>query len=80
LPARRKREDFFNTTLKECIDVGFSIFNEHLTIHHLLAHTFGLPDYFDEEVMADFEELWIEKPMYHSVTFKISCRCFRMKR
>jgi CubicO group peptidase (beta-lactamase class C family) len=30
----------------------------------LLTHTSGVPDYFDEEVMDDFEELWIENPMY----------------
>lgn len=55
----------FNTRLHEYIDAEFEHFNEHITIHHLLTHTSGIPDYFDEEVMDDFEELWIEKPMYH---------------
>jgi D-alanyl-D-alanine carboxypeptidase len=35
-----------------------------VTIHQLLTHTSGIPDYFDEEAMAEFEELWIKHPMY----------------
>lgn len=34
------------------------------TIHQLLTHTSGIPDYFDEAVMDDYEELWQEFPMY----------------
>lgn len=54
-----------DTRLSECLDVEFPHFNENITIHHLLTHTSGVPDYFDEEVMDDFEELWIDRPMYH---------------
>ena len=35
-----------------------------VTVHQLLTHTSGIPDYFDEDVMGDFEELWIKNPMY----------------
>jgi len=38
--------------------------NFDVTIHQLLTHTSGIPDYFDEETMEDFEELWIQHPMY----------------
>ncbi|SES40319.1 serine hydrolase [Psychrobacillus sp. OK032] len=55
----------FDTKLKECLDSSFPNFDESITIHHLLTHTSGIPDYFDEEIMDDFEELWIESPMYH---------------
>lgn len=55
----------FDTKLKECLDTSFPNFDENITIHHLLTHTSGIPDYFDEEIMDDFEELWIENPMYH---------------
>ncbi|TMY74019.1 class A beta-lactamase-related serine hydrolase, partial [Klebsiella pneumoniae] len=41
-----------------------TVSQEQCTIHHLLTHTAGIPDYFDEEVMHDFEELWRETPMY----------------
>lgn len=52
------------TKLTNCLSVNFPNFPENITIHHLLTHTSGIPDYFDEEVMDDFEELWIAKPMY----------------
>ncbi len=54
----------FETRLEDCLDVDFPSFDQGITIHHLLTHTAGIPDYFDEEVMDDFEELWIENPMY----------------
>ncbi|ETP68380.1 hypothetical protein G159_12695 [Planococcus glaciei CHR43] len=38
--------------------------NFDVTIHQLLTHTSGIPDYFDEEAMDDFEEIWAKHPMY----------------
>ncbi|MGB2992600.1 MAG: serine hydrolase [Paenisporosarcina sp.] len=55
----------FDSTIRDCIDEKFPHFDETITIHQLLTHTSGIPDYFDEEVMDDFEELWINNPMYH---------------
>lgn len=55
----------FDTRLKDCLNVHFPQFDERITIHHLLTHTSGIPDYFDEEEMDDYEELWVHKPMYH---------------
>lgn len=54
----------FGTRLKDCLDIHFPHFSEAVTIHHLLSHTSGIPDYFDESVMDDFAELWEERPMY----------------
>ncbi|WP_085994592.1 serine hydrolase domain-containing protein [Oceanobacillus senegalensis] len=54
----------FETKLEDCLDVSFPHFDKDITIHHLLTHTAGVPDYFEEEVMGDFEELWVKKPMY----------------
>ncbi|QTD42996.1 serine hydrolase [Sporosarcina sp. Te-1] len=54
----------FEMKLADCLDVDFPSFDKDITIHHLLTHTSGVPDYFDEDVMDDFEELWIENPMY----------------
>ncbi|MCA1040035.1 beta-lactamase family protein [Bacillus infantis] len=54
----------FDAKLKDCLDASFPSFDESITIHHLLTHTSGIPDYFDEEVMEDFEDLWVHNPMY----------------
>lgn len=42
----------------------FPLFSPEFTIHQLLTHSSGIPDYFDEEVMEDFAALWEDKPMY----------------
>jgi CubicO group peptidase (beta-lactamase class C family) len=55
----------FDTRLKDCLNLEFPNFSDEITIHHLLTHTSGIPDYFDEDVMDDFEELWFTRPMYH---------------
>ncbi|PFA67669.1 penicillin-binding protein [Bacillus sp. AFS015802] len=54
----------FHTPIKECLGSGFPHFDDKVTIHHLLTHTSGISDYFDEDVMDDFEELWKQTPMY----------------
>ncbi|SDZ19833.1 CubicO group peptidase, beta-lactamase class C family [Evansella caseinilytica] len=54
----------FDTKLHDCLDIPFPHFSDEITIHHLLTHTSGIPDYFDEAVMDDFEDLWKERPMY----------------
>ncbi|RFU69664.1 serine hydrolase [Bacillus sp. V59.32b] len=54
----------FETKIKDCLDIDFPHFDEDITVHHLLTHTSGIADYFDEDEMDDFEELWKERPMY----------------
>ncbi|RWZ59118.1 class A beta-lactamase-related serine hydrolase [Halobacillus fulvus] len=54
----------FDTRLTDCLAIDFPNFDPAITIHHLLTHTSGIPDYFDEEVMEDFEDLWKERPVY----------------
>lgn len=50
--------------LVDVLDVKFPRFDPAVTVHQLLSHTSGIPDYFDEEVMDDYEALWTERPMY----------------
>ncbi|MBP2078010.1 serine hydrolase domain-containing protein [Oceanobacillus polygoni] len=54
----------FEAKLKDTINTVFPLWDDSITIHHLLTHISGIPDYFDEEVMDDFEALWKETPMY----------------
>src|SRR5699024_1441931 len=55
----------FDSKLKDCLDVEFPYFDGGITIHHLLTHTSGVQDYFNEDIMDDFELLWRTRPMYH---------------
>jgi CubicO group peptidase (beta-lactamase class C family) len=54
----------FDTKMKDCLDIEFPHYDENVTIHHLLTHSSGIADYFDEDIMDDFEELWKHTPMY----------------
>jgi len=54
----------FDSYLKDCVDYYFPHFAPEITIHHLLTHSAGIPDYFDEEIIGDFEELWKNNSMY----------------
>lgn len=54
----------FDTLLQDCLDIRFPNFDPQVTIHHLLTHSSGIPDYFDEEVMDDYAALWDNRPMY----------------
>lgn len=54
----------FETRLADCAGMEFPAFDPAITVHHLLTHSSGVPDYFDEETMDDFEELWRERPTY----------------
>ncbi|MEN1936441.1 serine hydrolase [Paenibacillus sp. 102] len=54
----------FETRLEDCLNIQFPHFSKEITIHHLLTHSSGIPDYFDEQVMENFEDLWKQTPMY----------------
>ena len=54
----------FHTKLKDCLEIKFPNFDEDITIHQLLTHSAGIPDYFDESIMDNFEDLWKQTPMY----------------
>ncbi|MBW4081758.1 serine hydrolase [Paenibacillus sp. S150] len=43
---------------------AFPHFSPDFTVHQLLTHSSGIPDYFDEDTMEDIAELWTTMPMY----------------
>jgi CubicO group peptidase (beta-lactamase class C family) len=54
-----------NDPVADWID-GFP-FGPHVTLYHLLTHTSGLPDYFDEEEAVEIDTyalLWEQRPVY----------------
>lgn len=70
----------FDTRLSECLDDHFPYFSKNITVHHLLTHTSGVPDYFDEEVMDDYEDLWKNTPMYSIRHLENFLPFFKMKK
>ena len=54
----------FNTTIGELLHFDLNAIDENITVKQLLNHTSGIPDYFDENVMEDYDELWRNYPNY----------------
>lgn len=53
-----------DTSVNSIIPGVFKNLPDEVTIKHVIMHTSGMPDYFDEEVMSDFSALWDKTPMY----------------
>lgn len=54
----------FEDTLGELLHIEFHQVDREVTVRQLLTHTSGVPDYFDESVMDEYEELWEDYPNY----------------
>ncbi|ACQ70407.1 beta-lactamase [Exiguobacterium sp. AT1b] len=54
----------FSTSLDSFQTFDLPHLSPNVTVHQLLTHTSGIPDYFDESVSDDFEALWHDIPMY----------------
>ncbi len=52
----------FDDLLSSLLPETFPDFD--VTLHQLLTHTSGIPDYFDEEQNGSFEAIWQTQPMY----------------
>ena len=53
-----------STKLKDCLDLEFHHYSPEITIQHLLTHTSGVPDYYDEEKITDFDNFTVSRPWY----------------
>ena len=54
----------FDDTLGKLLDIDLHNIDADVTVEQLLNHTSGVPDYFDESVMDEYEELWTDYPNY----------------
>lgn len=54
----------FRDTLGSLLDMDLHQIDADVTVEQLLNHTSGVPDYFDESVMDEYEELWVDFPNY----------------
>ncbi len=51
-------------TLSKVLPIDLHQIDPDVTVKQLLTHTSGVPDYFDEEIMSEYEELWADYPNY----------------
>ncbi|MDE7225064.1 MAG: beta-lactamase family protein [Acetatifactor sp.] len=54
----------FEDTLGNLLELDLHGIDPEVTVEQLLTHTSGVPDYFDESVMEEYEELWVDYPNY----------------
>ncbi len=57
-------------TIGNLLPFDFYQIDREITVKQLLTHTSGIPDYFDESVMEEYEELWKDYPNYKIRTSK----------
>ena len=57
-----------DTTVREIDQAYTGFIDEQATIQHLLTHTSGIYDYYDEEIEQDFEHFSVEIPWYELET------------
>lgn len=51
-------------TLGGLLPMDWREIDRDITVEQLLTHTSGIPDYFDESVMSEYEDLWKDLPNY----------------
>jgi CubicO group peptidase (beta-lactamase class C family) len=54
----------FSTKLKDCLALDFPQYSSEITIRHLLTHTSGIPDYYDEDKVTDRDHFSLSVPWY----------------
>lgn len=67
----------YDTRVKDRVRFDLPNFADEVTIHHLLIHTSGVFDYYDEELVEDFDSFFVAVPWYSLTTPRESLPLFR---
>jgi len=54
----------FDDNIGNLLDFDLNAIDKRITVKQLLCHTSGIPDYFDETIMSEYDELWRDYPNY----------------
>ena len=54
----------FDHTIGRLVDFDLHAIDNNITVEQLLCHQSGIPDYFDESILDDYDELWKDYPNY----------------
>lgn len=54
----------FDDNIGNLLDFDLKAIDKRITVRQLLCHTSGIPDYFDESIMSEYDELWKDYPNY----------------
>jgi CubicO group peptidase (beta-lactamase class C family) len=54
----------FDDKIGDLLDFDFKAIDKNIMVKQLLCHTSGIPDYFDESIMSEYDELWRDYPNY----------------
>lgn len=57
-----------NSLLCDLVSHEFPHFSTEISVQHLLTHTSGVFDYYDEELVEDFDNFFVDIPWYHLTT------------
>ena len=53
-----------DSDIGDVLPLDWKAIDPAITVEQLLTHTSGIPDYFDESVMQEYDELWVDFPNY----------------
>ena len=54
----------FEDKIGDLLDFDLKDIDKDITVEQLLTHTSGIPDYYDESEIDEYEELWVDFPNY----------------